>query len=50
MLYAELHTLCDLFLIVRDIVIPLTMATRCRFADLPCFVGTNYFGPADVKK
>jgi hypothetical protein len=34
--------------IVRDIVVPLTMATRCRFADLPCFVGTNYFGPADV--
>jgi hypothetical protein len=34
--------------IVRDIVIPLTTATRCRFADLPCFDGTNYFDTADV--
>ena len=34
--------------VVRDIIVPLTIATRCRFADLPWFVGSDYFGPADV--
>ena len=34
--------------VVRDIIIPLTLATQRSFAGLSWFIDTTYFGPADV--